>query len=127
MPLFRSVRDYQRFIYKMNEFNKKNPVGFYIYCLMPNHYHFLLRDMNKTGDKVMSIPNYLKNLQYSHARFFNRKYDHSGHVFESEYKCKRIKDDSHFIQVVDYIYNNPVRAGLTFTPEQWAFSKKFTR
>lgn len=126
MTIFNSLSDYNRFIAKMYEFSVKDPITIYSYCLMPNHYHFLLKDENTTDDATMNIPRFMKNLQYSHARYFNRKYGHKGHVFESEYKSKRIKDDVYFREIVDYIYNNPVKSGLVDKPEQWKYSKKFT-
>jgi REP element-mobilizing transposase RayT len=83
------------------------------YCLMPNHVHLLVETPNANLGAGM------QRLHGHYARFFNRRYARSGHLFRKPYGHKRIKDDAQFLAVVSYIAVNPVAAGLCATAELW--------
>lgn len=85
---------------------------------MPNHFHFLVY----TEKKSINISNFMKSIQISYARYFNRINNHSGHVFQGAYKNKPINDPVAMLKVIDYIKNNPVRAGLVKNPQDWPYT-----
>lgn len=117
MTLFRTKTDFQWFIEKINRLNLYDTFGVIAFCLMPNHYHFLLKIKSEN-----SLTKFFHRAQLAYAKYFNRKYGHRGHVFESRFKAKLITDDKHALAVCRYIHLNPVRSALVDKPELWDFS-----
>ena len=116
--LFLFKNDYNFFEYRMKKFKIKYEIEIISYCLMPNHFHLLV----KTEVNSKQISRFMKSLQLSYALYFNRKYKRKGHVFESSYKNKEIDSIEYLKEVMKYIYENPVRKGLVLKPEYWAYS-----
>jgi len=77
------------------------------FCLMPNHFHFLLRQLQERG-----ISDFIRRLQNSYARYFNTKYHRSGALFQAMFKAVRIETDEQLLHVSRYIHLNPVSAFL---------------
>jgi len=65
------------------------------YCLMPNHFHLLLKEITEGG-----ISKFMKKLGDGFTKYINIKYDETGRVFQSSYKAKTIIDDE-FIRYLD--------------------------
>lgn len=75
------------------------------YCLMPNHFHLLLKQ--KT-DKGISV--FMKNLQNGYVKYFNIKNERAGPLFQSMFKAVRIETDEQLVHVSRYIHLNPSTA-----------------
>jgi putative transposase len=106
----------------MSIFKKRYPVDILCYCIMPNHFHMLLREnaiMSKTRSNISC---FMQQLQNSYAKYYAIKYKHSGRVFQGVYKRKLIENESYYLQIKDYIPQNPVRKNLAKTPESWPYS-----
>jgi putative transposase len=72
------------------------------YCLMPNHFHMLIRQNGNIGvDKLV-----LK-VCTSYAKYFNLKYGHSGHVFQGAFKAKLVDSEGYLLRLSAYIHLNP--------------------
>ncbi len=104
--IFEESDDYNFFLKRMLEYSREMGVLVCAYCLMSNHFHLLLHDCTD------SLSLFMKRLNVSYARFFNWKYDRSGHLFQDRYKSEPIEDDSYFLSTLCYILNNPSRAGI---------------
>lgn len=130
MPIFDSIRDYSRFmnivdyyrfvdlpmsfshLLKLQKEERakilsqliKNDVHSAIlaFCLMPNHFHFLLKQQTEKG-----IATFLGNLQNSYAKYFNTKYERIGPLFQPMFKAVRIETNEQLIHVSRYIHLNP--------------------
>lgn len=123
MKLFRKPSDYKKFIRRIHEYSKKFSVHIFTYCLMPNHFHLLLKEPFRKSSKWSNISHFLHLLQTSYAKYFchiNRNY--SGHVFQGTYKIKHVKNDEYFLTLQHYIYTNPVRKKLVVSPEDWPWT-----
>lgn len=81
------------------------------FCLMPNHFHFLIKQNKKDGVKT-----FLHRLCTSYSSYFNKKYGHSGHIFQGIYKSKPVLEDSYLTQLTAYIHMNPAK------PFDWKYS-----
>ena len=73
------------------------------YCLIPNHFHFLLRQQLNNG-----ISRFLSNFANSYTRYFNTKYQRTGALFQGIFKAVRIENDEQLVHVSRYIHLNPV-------------------
>jgi len=73
------------------------------YCLMPNHFHLLLKQTSKVG-----ITNLMKRLTVRYVMYFNKKYERVGRLFQSVFKAKHIDDEGYLLHLSRYIHLNPV-------------------
>jgi REP element-mobilizing transposase RayT len=116
--LYKDDSDYKFFIYKLAFYKKKYDIDLISFCLMPNHFHLLVR--SEFNEKNISY--FMKSLQQSYACYFNKKYKGSGHVFQGSYKNKIIKSQRYLGKIIQYIAENPVKDKLVMKPEQWPYS-----
>lgn len=80
------------------------------YCLMPNHFHFLLRQLRENG-----ISKFMSNFTNSYTRFFNTKRDREGPLFTGKFKSVRIETQAQLLHVSRYIHLNPYTSYLVKT------------
>jgi REP element-mobilizing transposase RayT len=87
------------------------------YCLIPNHYHWLLRqDGEIPAGKVPA------RVFGSYSQAFNRAYDRTGTLFEGPYKALAVDTDDYFVNLCCYIHLNPVHHGLVDRVDDWLYS-----
>lgn len=79
-------------------------VEIYCYTLMPNHFHFILKEISEKG-----ISLFFQKILSQYSNYFNKKYNRRGPLFESRFKDKLIDTDQYFDYLVEYIWNNPVK------------------
>ncbi len=119
--LFQDDFDFERFIESINKFNVVNPIGsiyalhfkkreevvetplveFVCYCIIPNHYHFLLRQVSENG-----ISKFMKRLNGGYTNYFNDKYDRCGALFQGVFKSKHIDSNEYLLHLSSYINLN---------------------
>ena len=114
--IFNSKEDCERFLSTMYRYlNRYHEISLYAYCLMPNHYHLLIR----SGSNPQEISKFMHGFMTSYVKFFNKKYDRKGHLFQDRYQCKHILELAGVFQVYNYIKENPVEAGIVETSEKY--------
>lgn len=135
-PIFTNRRNYQRFIRTLNfyrfhplptrlsdflTFSKKRRmelldklqrknkrlVEIFCFCFMPNHYHFLLKQLVDNG-----ITKFIGNSQNSYTKYFNTRNDRIGPLFQGPFKAKRIETDKQLLHLSRYIHLNPYSSCL---------------
>lgn len=90
----------------LNRFNQTTPlVEIYAYAFMPNHYHFLLRQLQDSG-----ISQFISNFQNSFAKTFNLINTRTGSLFQNQFKAVRPETDEELLHISRYIHLNPVTA-----------------
>lgn len=77
-------------------------VSILCYCLMPNHYHLVLKQLEDGG-----ITKFMNDIANSYTRYFNTRLKRSGHLFQGGFKSKLIDSEESFLQVSRYIHLNP--------------------
>lgn len=116
--IFLEDGDFEAFLRALDETKVAAGCSLFAYCLMPNHVHLVLR----TGAEV--IGNVMRRLTVRYAGRFNRKYGRVGHLFQDRFRSCPIDDDSYFVAVLPYVWNNPVAAGLVSRPEDYEWSSR---
>lgn len=77
------------------------------WALMGNHFHLLLHM------QLDALSDCMRRLQSIYAQYYNRRYDHVGHLFQGRFGSQPIDGDEQLIECVRYIHKNPVKAGIS--------------
>lgn len=78
------------------------------YCLMPNHFHLLLKQLPK-ADKKTNISNLMRRVTMTYAKYFQRKYKHEGAILQGRYKNVPVYDGDQLLYLSKYIHKNPMK------------------
>jgi len=84
------------------------------YCLNPNHYHFLLRQLIEGG-----ISEFMKRIGIGYTNYFNNKYNRSGVLFQGKFKTVKIESNEHLLWVSAYVNTNAQIHGLINKAENY--------
>jgi putative transposase len=115
--IFRGPGNYLFVLNKVKKYLTEFKLTLIAYCLMPNHYHFLIR---QDGEHAAGLlPQRVFN---SYSKAYNKRYGHSGTLFEDNYKVKPILRTAHLLHLCRYIHGNPVKDGLVADPADWPYS-----
>lgn len=115
--IFTDDRDRRTYLQKVLHYCTEKDVHVLCYCLLSNHVHLLLETPQWNLSKLM------QPLQTSYTLYFNRRYGHTGHVFEQRYKALVVDRDNYLLlQVSCYIHLNPVAAKLVQRPQDYRWS-----
>lgn len=138
--IFTQPKDYRRFkkiLYyyqfqgpkpKFSEFSLSNPNSFnpatdnklveiFCYCLMPNHFHLLIKQLKNKGISI-----FLSQISNSYTKYFNTKYSRVGSLLQGTFKSVFVESDEQFTHLSRYIHINPVVSGLVEKLEQYPWS-----
>ena len=100
--IFRDNADRDRFVSSLARFHH-NRVKIHAFCLMDNHYHLLLEQLNDGG-----ISSLMKSLSLGYTMYFNKKYRRTDSLFGSRYQFTHVTTEAHFLHISRYIHLNPV-------------------
>lgn len=115
--VFHKPGDYDAFVEAMMKARRRLPLDVLGYCLMPNHFHLVLRP-HEDGD----LGRWMRWLLSSHAARYHRHYGTDGHLWQGRFKAFPIQDDDHLTTVLRYVERNPLRAELVTRAEHWKWS-----
>ena len=124
--IFSCLADYKRFILLLLLCNQKRPVIVKIqgrtleeatqsrigdplvdivsYCLMPNHFHIIAREIDSGG-----ISKFIQKVITGYTIYFNQRYERSGVLFQGKFKAKHIHDDRYLSYLISYVHPNPIK------------------
>ncbi len=137
MPIFNSDAYYRRFIKAMVYYQVAGPkprfsrfepmihkiewinkmVDIICFCLMPNHFHFLVKQTRECG-----VKEFIGNLSNSFTRYFNTKENRIGPILQGEFKAVLIENNAQLIHVSRYIHLNPLVSDITSELENYEWS-----
>ena len=119
--IFKTKSNYHFFLNKMKHFFT-DKIDVYTYCLMPNHFHFLIY-INTKSEKPYLAYSHLLN---SYTQAFNRQEKKKGPIFEGKIKRKIITDEKYNYQLICYIHHNPIHHGFSeYKNYPWSSYKSF--
>jgi len=138
--IFREAENYYYFLKRYAHYIY--PVArTYAFCLMPNHFHLMVRIRGEEALRVFYrskdpqslqdfadldfadlVSNQFKNFLISYSKSFNKRYNRRGSLFLDNINRKPVKDDTYYTHLICYIHQNPVKHGFADHPSQWPFS-----
>ncbi|PFP26561.1 transposase [Bacillus sp. AFS073361] len=114
--LFFDNDDFEKYLALLKETKERYPFNLHTYCLMTNHIHLQLETLETPLSTIM------KHLNTKFAKYINKKYNFSGHVFEKRYGDELLNSPEYEIDVSKYIHLNPTSAGMVVNPEDYPWS-----
>ena len=122
--VFRGGRDYAALEQVMLESLRRLPLELFAYCLMPNHWHLVLRPA-ADGD----LSQFMRWLTVTHTQRWHacRHTSGTGHLYQGRFKSFPVESDRHFLIVCRYVERNALRAGLAPAAEAWRWGSLWRR
>ncbi|MEM9119215.1 MAG: transposase [Cyanobacteria bacterium P01_F01_bin.56] len=114
--IFFERENYLYFLRKFRYFVATETVHVVAYCLMPNHYHFLIY----LREASLSAAMHRFTMSYTNA--INRRYHRCGSLFQGRFQLIHVDSDAYLLNLTRYIHLNPVKDGLVKHLEDWEFS-----
>jgi len=114
--IFTKKIHYELFLHLLLEINRRFQVEIHAYCLMPNHYHLLIRTPRP------NLSNAMRHLNSLYTRRFNLSTKRDGPLLRGRFKSIIVDSDNYLLQLSRYIHLNPVKAGLVKRPQQFPWS-----
>ncbi len=131
--LFFEERNYPYFL-KLYAHHVLPVADTYAYCLLRNHFHFLVRIRTEEEQQTLRVsetPRVLEpkspsqqfgNLFNAYAKAINKSYDRTGSLFENPFGRVRVASESHLVSLVTYIHQNPQKHGFVADFRTWPYS-----
>lgn len=114
--IFQDDEDCEKYLQSLSDCQKVSGFTLYAYCLMGNHVHLLIQEGQEPLSQIF------KRLGVRYVYWYNWKYKRTGHLFQDRFKSEPVEDDTYFLAVLRYVYQNPVKAGLCKKPEEYPWS-----
>ena len=105
--IFEEREDFFYFEGILKRYREEDEFKLFSVCLMDNHVHILMRE----GTQKLSMT--MKKIENTYVYWYNRKYDRAGHLFQNRFISEPVLSDRQFMATARYIFNNPVKAGLS--------------
>lgn len=118
--IFLDASDYRAFVKLLGEIATELEWSVFSYCLMPNHYHLLLRT------KHANLASGMRRLNSRYSQRANWRHENVGHMFQGRYKSFLVEEERYLLTLLRYIALNPVKAGLAARPQDWQWSNHAT-
>lgn len=114
--IFFDEKDRNRFFFLIQEGIERFKHRIHAYCLMTNHVHMAVQVADVPLSRI------IQNVSFRYTRYINHYRNRRGHLFQGRYQAILIDADSYLLELVRYIHNNPVRAGMVQTPDEYNWS-----
>ena len=101
--------DKKKFLKILKDTKEKYSYEIYAYCLMDNHVHIVIFDQLSLLSKI------IQSITVSYSSYINTKYDRVGHLFQNRFLSKCIENDIYLKSLINYIHQNPEKAGICST------------
>jgi putative transposase len=124
LALFENTGDYEAFTEVLAEAIRHEPLPIIAYCLMPNHWHFVVRPFRDD-----QVSNFFRWLTHTHTMRWHASHQTTGtgHLYQGRFKAFPIQEETHLTAAIRYVERNPVRANLCQLAEQWKYGSAWHR
>jgi putative transposase len=116
MQIFLDQADYRKFVWVLSDILETYQVECWAYCLMPNHYHLVIRNQQR------NLSDAIRHLNGEYGLWWNLTHQRVGHVFQGRFKDQIVQRERYLLNLVRYVAMNPVRARLVGHPAAWPWS-----
>ncbi len=120
--IFKDDRDYQKLMELLIDNKDDYQVKLWGYCLMPNHYHLVVKIQN-----AELFPKYMQKVMSNFATWYNARHQRVGHLWQGRYKSFIVQADLYLYTLMRYVEANPVRALLVEKSINWKYSSVINR
>jgi len=118
--IFREPRNYNYFLTLCAKY--VIPVAnIYAYCLLKNHFHFLVRIKN-LNNVALDPTQQFSNWFNAYAKAYNKLYQRTGSLFQRPFERIPVSSETYLINVIHYIHHNPVKHGFVSDFREWEYS-----
>lgn len=114
--VFHEEEDCRKFLEIFEKYKQKADMMVFAWCLMGNHIHLLLKEGNEP------VSNTMKRIGVSFVGYYNWKYRTTGHLFQDRFKSENVETYQYLLNVVRYIHQNPLKAGIVNSVDEWKWS-----
>lgn len=115
--IFENPIDIKYYISLMYKLKQEHNINIISYCIMNNHTHMLLQTEN-----LKELSKYMQRINIKYGIYYNKKYNRVGYVFRDRFKSEGIYSEEQLYCCINYIYNNPVKAGICSNPADYPYS-----
>jgi len=115
--IFLNDKDYVFLLKQVKDHLKEFDITVIVYCLMSNHYHFILRQNGEA-----KINDFMQAVFFNYSLSFNTIHKRSGTLFEGPFQAILVDKNEYLLHLCRYIHRNPLEAGMVVKPEQWHYS-----
>ncbi|MBI2963247.1 MAG: transposase [Deltaproteobacteria bacterium] len=122
--LFSTDGDYRAFEKVLAETARRIPMEIFVYCLMPNHWHLIVRPAH-AGD----LSEFMRLLTVTHVQRWHAAHRTAGTgaLYQGRFRSFPIENDNYLLTACRYVERNPLRAGLVRHAEEWPWSSLSSR
>lgn len=115
--IYRDDVDYMEFLRRLKQNAGRYDIRIIAYCLIPNHFHLLVRQ-----DETASAGTMVQYISNGYAQWFNRRHQRNGTLFQGRFEAIHVDEDGYLRHLCRYIHGNPVRHGIAMQPALWDYS-----
>ncbi len=108
--------NYLHFLRQVRRYLVEQTIHVIAYCLMPNHYHFLIHLREDNLSELMGL------LSLAYTKAINQRWQRCGPLFQGPFQAIHVDRREYLLNLSRYIHLNPVKAGLVQWAEDWEFS-----
>ena len=115
--ILNKVEDKRQYLKFINKVKKEIDVYIVSYCIMDNHVHILIKE-----ESIECLSRFMHKVNTLYAMYYNKKYNRVGYVFRDRYKSQVIYSEKQLYTCINYIHNNPVKAGICKLASEYEYS-----
>ena len=112
-PIFEDDSDHNAWLAVFAQGLERFDATAFAYCLMGNHYHFVVQTHQPNLSRLM------RQINGVYTQSYNRRHAKVGHLFQGRFKAVVVDEEAYFLEVCRYVDLNPVRARMVKQPQDW--------
>ena len=115
--ILKEKSDKEAFLFTLVKFKQRFQFKLYAFVLMDNHVHLVIEATHHHH-----ISKIMQAILLSYSLKFRKRYNYTGHVWQGRFKSNVIEHDPYILECIDYIHNNPVRAKIVSSAQDYPWS-----